>query len=182
MAKEIKSEIMNESDMKRAITRMAHEILEKNRGGDDLVLLGIRTRGIFFAQRLATVIKQVEDVDVPVGTLDITLYRDDIAAKGGIPIVGESHVNFDLNGKKVVLCDDVLFTGRTVRAALDAVFDLGRPSFVHLAVLVDRGHRELPVRADYVGKNIPTSKRESVEVRFDECDGYDTVILGETKY
>ena len=182
MAKEIKSEIMNESDIKRAITRMAHEILENNRGGNDLVLLGIRTRGIFFAERLAEVIKQVEGVTVPVGTLDITLYRDDIAAKGGIPIVGESHVNFDLNGKKVVLCDDVLFTGRTVRAALDAVFDLGRPAFVHLAVLVDRGHRELPVRADYVGKNIPTSKRESVEVRFDECDGYDTVILGETKY
>ena len=182
MAKEIKSEIMNEADIKRALTRMAHEILEKNHGGEDLVLLGVRTRGVFVAERLAAVIEQVENVKVPVGVLDITLYRDDIAAKGGITIVGESKVNFDLNGKKVILCDDVLYTGRTVRAALDAVFDLGRPSFVRLAVLVDRGHRELPVRADYVGKNIPTSQRETVEVRFDECDGYDTVILGEMKY
>lgn len=182
LAKEIKSEIMNEADIKRALTRMAHEILEKNHGGEDLVLLGVRTRGVYVAERLAAVIEQVENVKVPVGVLDITLYRDDIAAKGGIPIVGESKVNFDLNGKKVILCDDVLYTGRTVRAALDAVFDLGRPSFVRLAVLVDRGHRELPVRADYVGKNIPTSHRETVEVRFDECDGYDTVILGEMKY
>ena len=182
MAKEIKSEIMNEADIKRALTRMAHEILEKNHGGEDLVLLGVCTRGVFVAERLAAVIEQVENVKVPVGVLDITLYRDDIAAKGGIPIVGESKVNFDLNGKKVILCDDVLYTGHTVRAALDAVFDLGRPSFVRLAVLVDRGHRELPVRADYVGKNIPTSQRETVEVRFDECDGYDTVILGEMKY
>ena len=141
MAKEIKSEIMNEADIKRALTRMAHEILEKNHGGEDLVLLGVRTRGVFVAERLAAVIEQVENVKVPVGVLDITLYRDDIAAKGGIPIVGESKVNFDLNGKKVILCDDVLYTGRTVRAALDAVFDLGRPSFVRLAVLVDRGHR-----------------------------------------
>ena len=119
---------------------------------------------------------------MPVGTLDITLYRDDIAAKGGIPVVGESDVPFDLDHKKVILCDDVLFTGRTVRAALDAVFDLGRPSFIRLAILVDRGHRELPVRADYVGKNIPTSHTENVVVRFDECDGYDTVVLQKEKY
>lgn len=181
MLKDIKSELMNESDMKRAVTRMAHEILEKNHGGEDLVLLGIRTRGVFLARRLAEIIRRVENITVPVGILDITLYRDDIAVKGGIPVVGESDVPFDLNNKKVILCDDVLFTGRTIRAALDAVFDLGRPSFVRLAVLVDRGHRELPVRADYVGKNIPTSKKEMVEVRFDESDGYDTVILAEEK-
>lgn len=179
---EIKSEIMDASDIRRAMTRMAHEILEKNHGAEDVVLLGIRTRGVFVAERLRDVIYDVEGVKLPVGTLDITLYRDDIAAKGGIPIVGESHVPFDLNGKKVVLCDDVLYTGRTIRAALDAVFDLGRPAFVRLAVLVDRGHRELPVRADYVGKNIPTARRELVEVRFDEHDGYDTVILKDEKY
>ena len=182
MTKEIKSEIMNEADIKRAVVRMAHEILEKNHGAVDLVLIGIRTRGIYLSRRLAAVIKEVEGTDIPVGVLDITLYRDDIAVKGGIPIVGESDVPFDINGKKVVLCDDVLYTGRTIRAALDAIFDLGRPSFVRLAVLVDRGHRELPIRADYVGKNIPTALRETVEVRFDENDGYDTVILKEEKY
>ena len=182
MTKEIKSEIMNESDIKRAIVRMAHEILEKNHGAKDLVLIGIRTRGIYLAHRLASVIKEVEGAVIPVGILDITLYRDDIAVKGGIPIVGESDVPFDINGKKVVLCDDVLYTGRTIRAALDAIFDLGRPSFVRLAVLVDRGHRELPIRADYVSKNIPTAVRETVEVRFDENDGYDTVILKDEKY
>ncbi len=182
MTKEIKSEIMNEADIQRALVRMAHEVLEKNHGAEDLVLIGVRTRGIYLAQRLAAVIKEVEGADLPVGVLDITLYRDDIAVKGGIPIVGESEVPFDINGKKVVLCDDVLYTGRTIRAALDAIFDLGRPSFVRLAVLVDRGHRELPIRADYVGKNIPTALRETVEVRFDENDGYDTVILKEEKY
>lgn len=172
-----KTEIMTKDDIKRALTRMAHEILEKNHGGEDLALIGIRTRGIYLAERLAAVIRQVEGCDVAVGTLDITLYRDDIAAKGGIPIVGKSEVPFDLNGKKVVLCDDVLYTGRTIRAALDAVFDLGRPAFIRLAVLVDRGHRELPVRADYVGKNIPTSYHETVEVLLSECDGEDTVLL-----
>lgn len=182
MVKEITTEILSETDIKRALTRMAHEILEKNQGGKDLVLLGIRTRGVFLARRLAAIIDEVEGLKVPVGTLDITLYRDDIAAKGGIPVVGESDVPFDLDHKKVILCDDVLFTGRTVRAALDAVFDLGRPSFIRLAILVDRGHRELPVRADYVGKNIPTSHTENVVVRFDECDGYDTVVLQKEKY
>lgn len=176
-----KTEIMTKDDIKRALTRMAHEILEKNHGSEDLALIGIRTRGIFLAKRLAVIIREVEKTEVEVGTLDITLYRDDIAAKGGIPIVGESHVPFDLNGKKVVLCDDVLYTGRTVRAALDAVFDLGRPSFIRLAVLVDRGHRELPVRADYVGKNIPTSYQETVEVRLSEVDGEDTVLLEQYK-
>lgn len=181
MIKEIKSEIMSEADIRRALTRIAHEILERNQGSEDLVLLGIRTRGIFLAKRIAELIAQVENVEVPVGALDITLYRDDIAVKGGIPIVGESDVPFDLNGKKVILCDDVLFTGRTIRAAMDAVFDLGRPSVIRLAVLIDRGHRELPIRADYVGKNIPTSKLETVEVRLDERDGYDTVILAQEK-
>lgn len=176
-----KTEIMTTEDIKRALTRMAHEILEKNHGSEGLALIGIRTRGIFLAKRLAAIIREVEKTEVEVGTLDITLYRDDIAAKGGIPIVGESHVPFDLNGKKVVLCDDVLYTGRTVRAALDAVFDLGRPSFIRLAVLVDRGHRELPVRADYVGKNIPTSYQETVEVRLSEVDGEDTVLLEQYK-
>ena len=172
-----KTEIMTRDDIKRALTRMAHEILEKNHGSDDLVLIGIRTRGIYLAQRLAAVIKQVEGREVAVGTLDITLYRDDIAAKGGIPIVGKSDVSFDITGKTVVLCDDVLYTGRTIRAALDAVFDLGRPAFIRLAVLVDRGHRELPIRADYVGKNIPTAYHEAVEVRLAESDNEDTVLL-----
>lgn len=175
------TEIMTKDDIKRALTRMAHEILEKNQGSENLALIGIRTRGIFLARRLAAIIHQVEGTAVAVGTLDITLYRDDIAAKGGIPIVGGSDVPFDLNGKKVVLCDDVLYTGRTIRAALDALFDLGRPSFIRLAVLVDRGHRELPIRADYVGKNIPTSYREAVDVRLSEADGEDTVILEQDK-
>jgi pyrimidine operon attenuation protein/uracil phosphoribosyltransferase len=180
-AKGIQTEIMTKDDIKRALIRMAHEILEKNQGSEDLALIGIRTRGIFIAKRLAAIIQQVEGTTVAVGTLDITLYRDDIAAKGGIPIVGGSDVPFDLNGKKVVLCDDVLYTGRTIRAALDALFDLGRPAFIRLAVLVDRGHRELPIRADYVGKNIPTSYREAVVVHLREADGEDTVVLEQYK-
>lgn len=177
--KKVKSEVMSEIDIKRALTRIAHEILEKNEGSEDLVLLGIRTRGIYLAQRLRKIISAFEEHDVLVGTLDITLYRDDIVAMGANPVVGESDVPFDLTGKKVILIDDVLYTGRTIRAALDAVFDLGRPSFIRLGVLLDRGHRELPIRADYVGKNIPTSKNETVEVHLAECDGEDAVLLEE---
>lgn len=177
--KRIKSEVMSSMDIKRGLTRIAHEILEKNHGSEDLVLVGIRTRGVFLAERIAAIIEEFEGTKVDVGILDITLYRDDIAAMGANPIVRESQVPFDLTGKKVVLVDDVLYTGRTIRAALDAIFDLGRPSFIRLAVLVDRGHRELPVRADYVGKNIPTSHLEAVEVRLEEYDGDDAVVLEE---
>lgn len=177
--KRIKSEVMSSMDIKRGLTRITHEILEKNHGSEDLVLIGIRTRGVFLAERIAAIIEEFEGTKVDVGILDITLYRDDIAAMGANPIVRESQVPFDLTGKKVVLVDDVLYTGRTIRAALDAIFDLGRPSFIRLAVLVDRGHRELPVRADYVGKNIPTSHLEAVEVRLEEYDGDDAVVLEE---
>ncbi|MEG2406982.1 MAG: bifunctional pyr operon transcriptional regulator/uracil phosphoribosyltransferase PyrR [Clostridiales bacterium] len=177
--KQIKSEVMTEIDIKRALTRIAHEILEKNDGSENLVLLGIRTRGVYLAERLRKIISEFENHDVEMGILDITLYRDDIAAMGTNPIVRESQVPFDLTGKKVILIDDVLYTGRTIRAALDAVFDLGRPSFIRLAVLLDRGHRELPIRADYVGKNIPTSHNETVEVHLMEKDNEDSVLLEE---
>lgn len=181
MAREIrvKSEVMSEQDIKRALTRIAHEILEKNDGSENLVLLGIRTRGVFLAERMRAIISEFEHHDIEVGILDITLYRDDIAAMGANPIVRESQVPFDLTGKKVILIDDVLYTGRTIRAALDAVFDLGRPSFIRLGVLLDRGHRELPIRADYVGKNIPTSHNETIEVHLREHDGEDSVVLAE---
>ncbi|MEG1095553.1 MAG: bifunctional pyr operon transcriptional regulator/uracil phosphoribosyltransferase PyrR [Clostridiales bacterium] len=177
--KQIKSEVMTEIDNNRALTRIAHEILEKNDGSENLVLLGIRTRGVYLAERLRKIISEFENHDVEMGILDITLYRDDIAAMGANPIVRESQVPFDLTGKKVILIDDVLYTGRTIRAALDAVFDLGRPSFIRLAVLLDRGHRELPIRADYVGKNIPTSHNETVEVHLMEKDNEDSVLLEE---
>ena len=174
-----KAEIMNEADVRRALLRIAHEILEKNRGSRNVVLLGIRTRGIFLARRLAEIIAEVEGNEPHVGTLDITLYRDDILSRGVNPVVRESIVPFDILGKNVVLVDDVLYTGRTIRAALDAVFDLGRPSCIELAVLVDRGHRELPVGANYVGKNIPTARHETVKVELAEQDGRDCVWLGQ---
>ena len=163
----------------RALMRIAHEILEKNKGTEGLCLVGIRNRGVYLAHRLANCIKKIEDKDVPVGSLDITLYRDDLTLIAAQPVVRKTEIDFDINDKNVVLVDDVLYTGRTVRAALDALVDFGRPKSIQLAVLVDRGHRELPVRADYAGKNIPTSKKETVEVRLTEVDNIDEVVIVE---
>lgn len=157
--------------------RIAHEILEKNKGTQGLCLIGIRNRGVFLAQRLAESIKKIENTDVPVGALDITLYRDDLTLISQQPVVHKTEIDFDISDKNVILVDDVLYTGRTIRAALDALIDFGRPKLIQLAVLVDRGHRELPVRADFVGKNIPTAKNETVEVRLLETDGKDEVII-----
>jgi pyrimidine operon attenuation protein/uracil phosphoribosyltransferase len=173
----VKKEIIDSDAMGRAITRIAHEILEKNKGTKDLVLIGIRTRGVPLAERLASKIEEIEGVNIKTGILDITLYRDDLSTVSQQPIVHRTEIPFDITGKKVVLVDDVLFTGRTVRAALDALIDLGRPKQIQLAIMIDRGHRELPIRADYVGKNLPTSKREVVDVNFEEIDGRDLVLL-----
>jgi pyrimidine operon attenuation protein/uracil phosphoribosyltransferase len=164
-------------EMRRALRRMAHEIVERNRGAERLVLLGIPTRGVPLALRLAGAVAQIEGTDVPVGSLDVTLYRDDYARTGPKPL-GRTHLPVDLDGKVVVLVDDVLFTGRTVRAAMDAVVDNGRPAAIQLAVLVDRGHRELPIRADFVGRNLATAAGEQVRVHLTETDGADEVLLG----
>ncbi len=174
-----KAEIMDEDGIRRALVRIAHEIVEKNKGLDDVVLVGIRRRGVPLANRLAQILKDSENVEVPVGELDITLYRDDLTLKFEQPRVGRTYLPFDVTGKKVVLVDDVLFTGRTVRAALDAIIDHGRPQSIQLAVLIDRGHREIPIRADYVGKNVPTSRKEVIHVRLSEIDGVDQVAISE---
>ena len=169
-------EILSQDDIRRALTRIAHEILERHRGVDGLVLAGIRTRGLPLAHRIAGRIQEFEGPSIPVATLDVRPYRDDLPLRSR-PRAEPNGFLVDINGRKVVLVDDVLFTGRTARAALDALTDLGRPQQVHLAVLVDRGHRELPIRADYVGKNIPTSHGERVQVRLAEIDGKDEVVL-----
>jgi len=174
-----KNQIMDQDAIRRAITRIAHEIIEKNKGTQDLVLVGIRRRGVPLAERLQVKIREIEGVEVPLGLLDITLYRDDLTTLDHQPIVHRTEVPFSIKGKTVVLVDDVLFTGRTVRAALDAIIDLGRPQMIQLAVLVDRGHKELPIRADYVGKNLPTSRREVVSVKLKEIDQEDKVVLDE---
>ena len=165
-----------ESLTPRALTRISYEIIERNKGIQDIVLVGIKTRGIYIAQRLAERLKQLEDIDVPVGELDITLYRDDVKDMEE-PELHSSDVPVSIEGKEVILVDDVLYTGRTIRAAMDAVMDLGRPRKISLAVLVDRGHRELPIRADYVGKNIPTSKTEEIIVEMEERDGADRIMI-----
>jgi len=169
--------VMDEATIDRALTRMAHEILEKHRGVDDLALVGIRTRGVPLAQRLAAKIRAIEGRDVPVGTLDINLYRDDLTTIAEHPVLRKTEIPFPMDRRKIVLVDDVLFTGRTIRAALDALIDLGRPRRIQLCVLVDRGHRELPIRADYVGKNIPTSLDQQVRVSLKESDGRESVEL-----
>jgi pyrimidine operon attenuation protein/uracil phosphoribosyltransferase len=174
-----KSRIMDKETLLRTLTRMAHEILEKNKGTEDLVIVGIRTRGAYLAERLADLIGQIDGHKPPVGLLDITLYRDDLSSIAQQPVVHKTEINFDIQNKKVILVDDVLYTGRTVRAALDELIDFGRPQFIQLVVLVDRGHRELPIRADYVGKNIPTSTKETVEVRLSESEGIDEVVVME---
>ena len=171
-----KKEVVDAVTMKRARTRISYEIIERNKGIQDIVLVGIKTRGIYIAQRLAERLKQLEDIDVPVGELDITLYRDDVKDMEE-PELHSSDVPVSIEGKEVILVDDVLYTGRTIRAAMDAVMDLGRPRKISLAVLVDRGHRELPIRADYVGKNIPTSKTEEIIVEMEERDGADRIMI-----
>ncbi|MGX7328592.1 bifunctional pyr operon transcriptional regulator/uracil phosphoribosyltransferase PyrR [Enterococcus bulliens] len=174
----MKKEVIDAVTMKRALTRITYEIIERNKGIEDLVLVGIKTRGIYIAQRIAERLKQLEDVEVPVGELDITGYRDD--KKVDATIESTSAIPLSLEGKEVILLDDVLYTGRTIRAALDAVMDYGRPRRISLAVLVDRGHRELPIRADFVGKNIPTSKTEEIIVEMEEIDGYDRILIDQT--
>jgi len=171
--------IMDADRMSRTLTRIAHEIVERNRGVKGLALVGIRTRGVFIAKRLAKALQQITDEPVPTGVLDITLYRDDLMrhAVGPQPLVRRTEIPFSIDDHKVVLVDDVLYTGRTIRAALDALIDFGRPKEIQLTVLVDRGHRELPIKADYVGKNVPTSLKESVHVKLVETDGIDEISV-----
>jgi len=165
------------TDMKRALSRIAHEIVERNRGAEDIVLVGLRTRGAPLAQRIADIIRPFEGGSVPIGALDIALYRDDIPSPKLAPPLQTTDISIDITDKHVVLVDDVLYTGRSIRAAMDALMDLGRPKSIQLAVLIDRGHRELPVRADYVGKNIPSSRDEEIHVRLEETDGVDEVTI-----
>ena len=170
--------ILDKAAIERTVTRIAHEIIERNKGIKDLCLIGVRSRGDIIARRLARRIEQIENTSVPVGIIDITLYRDDISSPhGGQPAVRSTEINFDLNGKRIVLVDDVLFTGRSTRAAIDQIMDFGRPRNIQLAVLVDRGHRELPIRPDYVGKNVPTRLDEQIVVSLSESDGEDKVEL-----
>jgi pyrimidine operon attenuation protein/uracil phosphoribosyltransferase len=176
-----KARIMDKEAIQRALKRIAHEIVERNKGVDNIVLIGIRRRGVPLAKRLQKFLAEIEGKEVPVGSLDITLYRDDLNLRLDQPKVGKTEINFSIEGKDVILVDDVLYTGRTVRSALDALMDIGRPRTVQLSVLIDRGHRELPIRADYVGKNVPTSRKEQIEVRLEEIDGVDEVIIGEWK-
>jgi pyrimidine operon attenuation protein/uracil phosphoribosyltransferase len=177
MELKIKSRVLDREGIERTLQRIAHEILEKNHGMGDLVVIGIKTRGAFLAEKIAKNMKTIEGKEVPVGALDITLYRDDLTEVGEQPLVHATEIEFDITGKTIILVDDVLYTGRTVRCALDELIDFGRPASIQLAVLIDRGHRELPIRPDYVGKNIPTAKDESVEVRLDETDSAEEVVI-----
>jgi len=172
-------QVMDADRMSRALTRIAHEILERNRGLDELALIGIRTRGVTIAQRIARALKEINGDEVPTGALDITLYRDDLMRHpvGPQPLVRRTEIPFSIDDRKIMLVDDVLYTGRTIRAALDALIDFGRPRVIQLIALVDRGHRELPIKADYVGKNLPTSLKQSVQVRLQEIDGVDEIVI-----
>jgi pyrimidine operon attenuation protein/uracil phosphoribosyltransferase len=177
---DIKSAVVMDADrIARTLTRIAHEIVERNKGVDDLALIGVRTRGVHIARRLARSLKEITGDDVPTGTLDITLYRDDLMrhAVGPQPVIRRTEIPFSIDDKKILLVDDVLYTGRTTRAALDALIDFGRPKGIQLIVLVDRGHRELPIKADYVGKNVPTASGANVKVEVAEVDGQDRVLL-----
>ncbi|SDP10796.1 bifunctional pyr operon transcriptional regulator/uracil phosphoribosyltransferase PyrR [Selenomonas ruminantium] len=176
-----KTVLMDMEGIRRALTRISHEIVEKNKGVENIVLVGIRTRGVPIAERLAEYIEKIEGQKPPVGVLDITLYRDDLSTLGYQPVVRPTELPVDITGKTIVLVDDVLYTGRTIRAALDAIIDNGRPKTIQLAVLVDRGHRELPIRADFVGKNVPTSSKEVVSVQLEATDKAENVILREIK-
>lgn len=175
-----KAQVMDGPTLDRALTRIAHEILERNGGIADLTLVGIKTRGVHLANRIAEKLLTIEGVRVPVGALDITLYRDDLGMLAEQPIIRRTEIPFSVAGKTIVLVDDVLYTGRTIRAAMDALIDLGRPLMIQLAVMVDRGHRELPIRPDYVGKNLPTSRKEVVAVQLVEEDGVDGIVIQES--
>lgn len=177
----IKAKLVDNIGLQRIITRISHEILERNKGSKTLILMGMRTRGEFLANRIQKKIKEIEGIELPMGVLDVTLYRDDFRTRLKQPQVSVSNITFDVNEKDIILIDDVLYTGRTVRSALNALMDLGRPHTIQFCVLVDRGHRELPIRADYVGKNIPTSINEEVKVKMEEVDGEDAIYLVDTK-
>jgi pyrimidine operon attenuation protein/uracil phosphoribosyltransferase len=179
MVEKIKARVMDHGKIKRAIQRMTTEILERNRNLKNLVIVGIRTRGIYLGKRISKLIKELEKRDIPVGVLDITLYRDDFSESEAQHMVKKTEINFSIAKKDVLLVDDVIFTGRTIRAAMDSLIDLGRPKTIQLLVLIDRGHRELPIRADYVGKSLPTSKREIVQVQLKEIDKIDEVLITE---
>lgn len=174
-----KAKVMDAGQIDKALVRIAHEIAENNKDIGGLAIVGIRTRGALLAQRLAEKMRTIVKKDLPVGALDITLYRDDLTAVAEQPVVHKTEIDFDIHDKVIILVDDVLYTGRTVRCALDALIDFGRPKCMQLAVLVDRGHRELPIRADYAGKNIPTSQKETVQVKIKETDGVDEVVIAE---
>ncbi|MDD5448509.1 MAG: bifunctional pyr operon transcriptional regulator/uracil phosphoribosyltransferase PyrR [Actinomycetota bacterium] len=173
-----RAKILDSDDIQRILKRVAHEILERNKGSEGIALIGVRTRGVHLARRIARAIEEIEGGKVDIGELDVSLYRDDISIRP-TPDVGVTNLDFDVTDKKVIIVDDVLYTGRTTRAALDAITDFGRPKVIQLAVLIDRGHRELPIRADYVGKNIPTAGEERVKVSLEEVDGVDMVEIGE---
>ncbi|MCY6483732.1 bifunctional pyr operon transcriptional regulator/uracil phosphoribosyltransferase PyrR [Clostridium aestuarii] len=175
----LKSMLLDEKAMKRTLTRVSHEIIEKNKGVEDIALIGIKRRGVPIANRIAELMEKFEDTRVQVGSVDITLYRDDLSEIGSQAVINDNELGIDVQNKKIILVDDVLYTGRTARAAMEAVIVHGRPANIQLAVLVDRGHRELPIRADYVGKNIPTSKKEVISVKVSEIDEEDSVILYE---
>lgn len=174
-----KSKILDKLALQKVLTRLAHEIIEKNKNTDDILIIGIMTRGVHLAHRLAKIIAEIDGLEPPVGALDITLYRDDLSVIAEQPVVHKTDLVSDITNKKVILVDDVLYTGRTVRAALTELIDFGRPQFIQLAVLIDRGFRELPIRPDFVGKNIPTSQKEIVEVRLEESDAVDEVVIVE---
>lgn len=175
----LKASLLDENSIRRALTRLSHEIIEKNKGVEDIVLVGIKRRGYPLAERLSEFIEKFEGVKIPVASVDITLYRDDLTNVSDTPNLNDPKIDVDIRGKKVIIVDDVLYTCRTARAAIDAIMDQGRPEFIQLAVLVDRGHKELPIRADYVGKNIPTSKDEIIKVQIKEIDGTDSVEIYE---
>jgi len=174
-----KAEIMDVSSIDRAVNRIALEIIERNQGAGDIALIGIQRRGVPLAQMIASKIASHEGYDVPVGVLDITFYRDDLSLRSEHPVVNDTIINFNMTDMSIILIDDVIYTGRTARAAIDAVMDFGRPRRIQLAVLIDRGHRELPIKADYIGKNVPTSKSEKVNVRLKEVDGVDQVTISD---
>lgn len=178
---DIKSKVIDAEGFSRIISRISHEILEKNKGSKDLVLMGMRTRGEFLARRIQQKIMEIEKIEIPLSVLDVTLYRDDFRTRMKQPEVSVSNITTDISEKNIILIDDVLYTGRTVRSALNAIMDFGRPSTIQLVVLVDRGHKELPVKADYVGKNIPTSLNEEIKVKMTEVDGEDAIYLVELK-
>jgi len=177
----IKTKVVDTEGLDRILTRISHEILEKNKGSKDLILMGMRTRGEFLARRIQNKLKNIDGAELPLGVLDVTLYRDDFRMRIKQPEVSVSNITFDINEKHIVLIDDVLYTGRTVRSAMNAIMDLGRPASIQLCILVDRGHRELPIRADYVGKNIPTSLNEEIKVRMTEVDEEDAIYLIEVE-